>query len=54
MTFKEFSTLYLMKDGQECSATSDLQHPALKDWDHRLPKSFDWREKGVVSPIKDQ
>lgn len=45
-----------MKDGQECSATSYEKPPALKNlqWDERLPKSWDWRDFGIVSPVKNQ
>jgi len=44
-----------MKDGQECSATTDIKHPALKNLneDTKLPTTMDWRLRNVVSDVKD-
>jgi len=61
VTDEEFRSLYLMED-QNCSAThhrsltttsSNLMASLLEN-SGPLPKSIDWRTKGVITPIKNQ
>ena len=56
MTDEEFNRFYLM-DPQECSATNtEVKHPKLQglQWDEKLPKTWDWRDFKIVSPVKAQ
>jgi cathepsin H len=52
LTDQEFESLYLMEP-QNCSATHTSSGP-LPYTSDSLPKSVDWRTKGVVTPIKSQ
>mmetsp|Transcript_18808 Transcript_18808/g.41160 ORF Transcript_18808/g.41160 Transcript_18808/m.41160 type:complete len:353 (-) Transcript_18808:252-1310(-) len=50
LTWEEFKGLYLMrKSPQECSATGNHVSSNLA-----VPEAMDWREKGIVSPVKNQ
>lgn len=55
MTFDEFKQHYHLKDNQDCSATNRVSmkevvgSSALGD----VPAYWDWRNYGVVTPIKD-
>ncbi|XP_065912646.1 pro-cathepsin H-like isoform X2 [Dysidea avara] len=50
MTFDEFKSIYLM-DPQHCSATKVGSHQITGQ---PVPEAVDWREKGVVTPVKNQ
>ena len=50
-TWDEFSAR-LSHPQADCSATLSEEHNALLH--HHHPESQDWREKGVVSPVKNQ
>lgn len=51
LTFYEFKQLYLIEDPQNCSATTGGNyHNSGK----KLPSAIDWRDKGVVTPVKNQ
>jgi len=52
LTFAEFSDLHLMSP-QNCSATHISSGP-VPIITESLPKSVDWRTRGVVTPIKSQ
>lgn len=51
MTFEQFRNFYLMKDPQNCSATGNFKFLLS---DRNFPKSVDWRNRGGVSPVKNQ
>jgi len=53
MTEREFANKFLMSKGpaQGCSATGGWSHIGV---DEDVPKSIDWREKGIVSKVKYQ
>ncbi len=53
LTFDEFKDKYLLSTAQNCSAT----HKKPTQWKHSgrtPPQSKDWRNDGVISPVKDQ
>ena len=54
MTDEEFNKLVLM-DPQDCSATNRNERSAPEGVDDsHLPSHLDWREKGIVSEVKNQ
>jgi len=52
LTDQEFMSLWLM-EGQNCSATH-TSSGTLRQQNVALPKSVDWRTRGVITPIKNQ
>jgi len=53
LTDMEFSNFYLINESQNCSATYNEKIP-FKFHLEDAPTTWDWREKGVVSDVKDQ
>jgi len=51
LTFDEFSTKYLLRAPQDCSATSNVPHSGGK---LTAPDFLDWRTTGIVTPVKNQ
>lgn len=51
MTEQEFFSYYNLKAEQHCSATQTTQ---LASKIGSLPTAWDWRDQGVVSPVKNQ
>jgi cathepsin H len=51
LTDAEFETVYPTMMSQECSATNTQ---AFLGTDENLPETKDWRDCGIVSPVKDQ
>ncbi|XP_065836254.1 pro-cathepsin H-like [Oscarella lobularis] len=52
MEFEEFKKFYLITSPQNCSATN---HQGLHVGYHaNLPRSIDWRTRGIVTPVKNQ
>lgn len=50
MTHEEFAAFYTMQAPQDCSATVGTHKRTNRD----PPASKDWRDKGMVSPVKNQ
>lgn len=46
---EEFMNLFTIKEPQNCSATKSVSFRNRK----QVPESFDWREHGGVSPVKN-
>ena len=56
MTWAQFSSTVLMQP-QDCSATTASPSPHRELLDQVLagaPSHFDWRDRGVISPVKNQ
>lgn len=53
LTNDEYRSMYLGGKMMQRDNTFISQRFMFKDGDH-LPYSIDWREKGAVSPVKDQ
>ena len=53
MTHEDFKAKYLMT-GQECSATNQPSTLQQEYQDLKMAPRFDWRDTGIVSPVKNQ
>jgi len=51
MTDMEFSKAFLIQEKQNCSATNTYSKRLSN---LKIPESWDWREYGGVSPVKNQ
>lgn len=51
MTEEEMNEVYSVMAEQKCSATASPVNEYPDTW---TPSSYDWRAKGVISPVKDQ
>ena len=50
LNFEEFRHAYLMHNPQNCSATQGFYMPKRVE----IPDNYDWRDLGIVSPVKNQ
>ena len=54
MTSEDFKSKILMRPSPPPFFSPDLYRPSNRTLLKDLPDTFDWRDKGVVSPVKDQ